>query len=96
MLGRDRPNNFVQPRRQLAIVARKVVGEFLPAQHSEEICVSTVTLDSYLSERHLPGPRCVKIDAEGAEIRILKGATRFSRAMQTFCANCTPNARHAF
>jgi FkbM family methyltransferase len=26
-----------------------------------------------LSENSLPEPRCVKIDAEGAEIRILKG-----------------------
>jgi FkbM family methyltransferase len=40
---------------------------------SEEIRVPIVTLDSYLSEHRL-APRCVKIDAEGAEIRILKGA----------------------
>jgi FkbM family methyltransferase len=39
----------------------------------EEIRVPIVTLDSYLLEHRL-APRCVKIDAEGAEIRILKGA----------------------
>jgi FkbM family methyltransferase len=50
--------------------------EFSPAHKSEEIRVSTVTLDCYLSEHQLPVPRCVKIDAEGAEIRILKGAKR--------------------
>jgi FkbM family methyltransferase len=54
-------------------LARSAV-EFSPVHHSEEIRVSTVTLDSYLSDHHLPTPRCVKIDAEGAEIRILKGA----------------------
>ncbi|HEY4842445.1 MAG TPA: FkbM family methyltransferase [Terriglobales bacterium] len=43
------------------------------ANKPEEIRVPIVTLDSYLSEHRL-APRCVKIDAEGAEIRILKGA----------------------
>jgi len=45
-----------------------------PAHTPEEIRVPVVTLDSYLSECKLPELRCVKIDAEGAEIRILKGA----------------------
>jgi FkbM family methyltransferase len=48
--------------------------DFSAAHGSEEIRVQLVTLDSYLSECNLPEPRCVKIDAEGAEIRILKGA----------------------
>jgi len=47
--------------------------EFSDAHSSEEITVATLTLDSYLS-RHDLKPRCVKIDAEGAEVRILKGA----------------------
>jgi FkbM family methyltransferase len=54
-------------------LARSAI-EFSSAHHSEEIRVSTVTLDSYLLEHRLPVLRCVKIDAEGAEIRILKGA----------------------
>jgi FkbM family methyltransferase len=36
--------------------------------------VPVTTLDSYLARRQLPEPRLVKIDAEGAEIRILQGA----------------------
>lgn len=36
--------------------------------------VQTTTLDAYLAEQRLPEPRCVKIDTEGAEIRILHGA----------------------
>jgi FkbM family methyltransferase len=48
--------------------------EFSAADRSQEIRVPLFTLDFYLSERNLPEPRCVKIDAEGAEIRILKGA----------------------
>jgi FkbM family methyltransferase len=54
-------------------LARSAV-EFSAAHTAEAIRVPLVTLDSYLSECNLPEPRCVKIDAEGAEIRILKGA----------------------
>ena len=54
-------------------LARSAV-EFSAAHRPEEIRVPLVTLDSYVSKCNLPGPRCVKIDAEGAEIRILKGA----------------------
>ncbi len=61
-------------------LARSAV-EFSPEHKSEEIRVPLITLDSYLSERNLPEPRCVKIDAEGAEIRILKGAK------QILCSN---------
>lgn len=41
----------------------------------EEIAVPVTTLDQYLEELGLV-PQFVKIDAEGAEIRILKGAAR--------------------
>jgi FkbM family methyltransferase len=43
------------------------------AHKSEEITITTLTLDSYVSQQRLK-PRYVKIDTEGAEIRILKGA----------------------
>jgi FkbM family methyltransferase len=58
----------------LSSLARTGVG--VTADKPEEIRVPLLTLDSYLSERDLPMPRWVKIDAEGAEIRILKGATQ--------------------
>jgi FkbM family methyltransferase len=54
-------------------LVKSAVG-FSADEECEEIRVALVTLDSYLSENNLPEPRCVKIDAEGAEIRILKGA----------------------
>jgi len=56
-------------------LARSAV-EFSSALRSEEIQITTVTIDSYLSQHRLSSPRCIKIDAEGAEIRILKGATQ--------------------
>jgi FkbM family methyltransferase len=45
------------------------------AKSVDELRVTTTTLDSYVAERNL-NPKIVKIDAEGAEIRILKGAKR--------------------
>jgi len=60
-------------------LARSAV-EFSAAHKSEEIRVPLVTLDSYLLERNLPEPRWIKIDAEGAEIRILKGAREVLRS----------------
>jgi FkbM family methyltransferase len=49
--------------------------EFSALNSAEPIEVELVTLDSYIRVAGLPSPRCVKIDAEGAEIRILRGAT---------------------
>lgn len=54
-------------------LAQSGIG-FLATNIPEEIHVPLVTLDGYLEEHELPEPRWVKIDAEGAEIRILKGA----------------------
>jgi FkbM family methyltransferase len=53
--------------------ARSAVAK--PSLPLEKISVSTITLDSYLALHGL-SPNCVKIDTEGAEIRILKGASR--------------------
>jgi FkbM family methyltransferase len=49
--------------------------EFAPEHKSEQFTVPLVTLDSYLADKGLSTPRWVKIDPEGAEIRILKGAS---------------------
>jgi FkbM family methyltransferase len=40
----------------------------------ESFRVPVTTLDSYFAQRELREPRCVKIDTEGAEIRVLRGA----------------------
>jgi hypothetical protein len=40
------------------------------------IVVPLVTLDAYVRDNGLGRPRFVKIDAEGAEIRVLKGAAK--------------------
>lgn len=48
--------------------------EFSPLYRKQEIKVRLVGLDEYMRATNLPTPRWVKIDAEGAEIRILQGA----------------------
>jgi hypothetical protein len=55
-----------------------------------------VTLDSYLSEHRLPVPRCVKIDAEGAEIRILKGAKQILASSADVVCELHPYAWREF
>ena len=56
-------------------LARSAV-EFSDSAPAEQISVRLVALDSYIDEMNVPEPRWVKIDAEGAEIRILQGAER--------------------
>jgi len=57
----------------LSSLARAGIGE-AAAGDVEASVVPLVTLDGYLRDNGLPPPRLVKIDAEGAEIRIVKGA----------------------
>jgi FkbM family methyltransferase len=72
-------------------LARSAV-ELSVAHNTEEIQVPVVTLDFYLLERNLPEVRCVKIDAEGAEIRILKGAKRILLSNADFVCELHPYA----
>jgi FkbM family methyltransferase len=56
-------------------LARSGIGE-AAAERAETFTVPLVTLDGYIADRRLAAPRWVKIDTEGAEIRILKGAPK--------------------
>jgi FkbM family methyltransferase len=58
----------------------------------ESFTVPVTTLDAYLAERGLPEPRCVKIDTEGAEIRVLKGARRLLAGKATVLCELHPYA----
>jgi hypothetical protein len=55
-------------------LAKSGIGE-AAAESAETFTVPLVRLDDYVAERGLAPPRWVKIDTEGAEIRILQGAT---------------------
>jgi FkbM family methyltransferase len=62
----------------------------------EKIVVSVVTLDSYLHDNDLPTPRWVKIDTEGAEIRVLKGAEQLLASDAGVLCELHPYAWHEF
>ena len=55
-------------------LARSAV-EFGAAHEAEAVTVPTERLDGYIARTGLATPSWVKIDAEGAEIRILRGAS---------------------
>jgi len=57
--------------------------------------VPVVTLDAYFSRTHLH-PSCVKIDVEGAEVRILKGARRLLSGQARIICELHPYAWPAF
>ncbi|SPF45877.1 hypothetical protein SBA1_610007 [Candidatus Sulfotelmatobacter kueseliae] len=61
-------------------------------QKAEEIRVSLVTLDAYFLVHSLPEPSCIKIDAEGAEIRILRGAKQLLLTNAAFLCELHPYA----
>lgn len=58
--------------------------------------VHTVTLDNYLASTGLGDPQWLKIDAEGAEIQILRGATRVLKANTNIICELHPYAWDAF
>jgi FkbM family methyltransferase len=58
--------------------------------------VPVTTLDSYIAERQLPELRLLKIDTEGAEIRILKGARNVLASRTAILCELHPYAWRQF
>jgi FkbM family methyltransferase len=50
----------------------------------EQIEIPVVTLNSLLSDNNLPAPDIIKIDAEGLDIEVLKGANNFFGKTEIF------------
>lgn len=61
------------------------------------VTVETITLDSFLEAHGWPGVGLLKIDAEGFDLHVLRGAREaFARgSIDTFVAECTFNPRGA-
>jgi FkbM family methyltransferase len=80
--------------------ANSALVAFATADQACEVPRSTrvpvTTLDSYLSQRQLPELRFVKIDAEGAEIRILQGARNVLASRAAILCELHPYAWRQF
>lgn len=72
-------------------LARSGIGEAV-AERAETFTVPLVTLDGYMADRGLAPPRWVKIDTEGAEIRILKGAPQLLAGASNILCELHPYA----
>lgn len=60
--------------------------------NANAIEVQTVQLDDYLAEHNIAPPRLVKIDTEGAEIRVMRGARRLLEGPSTIICELHPFA----
>jgi FkbM family methyltransferase len=80
----------------MASLERAGFGGDSSAADIRERIVETVTLDDYLAERRLAAPSLVKIDAEGAEVRVLRGAPETLRGQSRIICELHPYAWEAF
>jgi FkbM family methyltransferase len=70
--------------------------EFEESHNAEEIEVKIVVLDEYLAQKKLPEPNWIKIDAEGAEINILRGAKKVLQGNTNIICEIHPYAWDEF
>jgi FkbM family methyltransferase len=83
---------FVHAETQSASIARASLAELRPgdgAMAATEIRVPVVTLDGFCAQ-HGVGPDRVKIDVEGAELRVLRGALELLHASADFVCEIHP------
>ena len=67
-----------------------VASSLLPPERSEyfpdEVDVPSVSLDDYRLEQGLPAPELIKLDTQGSELRILKGAAQLLEKVEAIIA----------
>ena len=87
---------YTRGEHAMASLERAGFGTTADATDIDVTTVSTTTLDEYLAEQKLPAPAWVKIDAEGAEINILRGASNTLRKGSRIICELHPYAWPAF
>jgi FkbM family methyltransferase len=80
----------------MSSLARSGLGTNAQAQEIVQYLVKTVRLDDFLTSRDLPFPAYVKLDTEGAEINILRGAKTLLRSDCTIVCELHPYAWEEF
>jgi FkbM family methyltransferase len=74
----------------MSSLARTGLGAAATSASVSETTVQTIRLDDFLESRRLPVPQWIKIDTEGAEIRILKGAKKTLRSVRGILCELHP------
>ncbi|MEO9967597.1 MAG: FkbM family methyltransferase [Reichenbachiella sp.] len=59
----------------------------------EQIQVPVVTLNEFISKEKLPAPDIIKIDAEGFDLEVLKGASDFYGVTEVFLVEASINCK---
>jgi FkbM family methyltransferase len=80
----------------MSSLARSGLGKNAHAPEVVQYRVKTVRLDDFLASRELPCPTYVKLDTEGAEINILRGAKKLLRSETTIVCELHPYAWEEF
>jgi FkbM family methyltransferase len=80
----------------MSSLMRSGLGSNSGSSEVKEYRVKTVPLDDYLGERGLGMPRWIKLDTEGAEINILRGAREVLRSDATIVCELHPYAWEEF
>jgi len=76
----------------MSSLARSGLGENAASANVVEYQVATMRLDDYLAGRNLTNPSFAKLDTEGAEINILKGAPNLLQSNITILCELHPYA----
>ncbi|MFN2512399.1 MAG: FkbM family methyltransferase [Pyrinomonadaceae bacterium] len=80
----------------MSSLAKSGLGKNASSPDVVEYIVRTIRLDDYLARRALGWPRWIKLDTEGAEINILKGASKALDSGATIVCELHPYAWEEF
>jgi FkbM family methyltransferase len=80
----------------MSSLVRSGFGSNSNAADISEETVRTITLDDYLDARKLTSPKWIKIDCEGAEVNVLKGANQALRSDTNIICELHPYAWNEF
>jgi len=89
-------HSFFSRNDQMSSLVRSGLGANANSSDVKEELVETVTLDEYLEARESRVPDLMKIDTEGAEINILRGARKSLASNATIVCELHPYAWNEF
>ena len=92
----DGTHAFFSRNDQMSSLVRSGLGTNATSADVKEQIVKTIRLDDYVKAHQLPHPNLIKLDTEGAEINILRGARKVLRSETTVVCELHPYAWEEF